>query len=288
MTDEFLENLGLEISLPDTPAEDNADSVEDKEKDTPKKDVETKAEDEVVQQVAPEKDSQQEELARLRKENENLNKEYENLNKRFKDTQRSLTKKSEELKSALNRKVEDSTPEDADDDDDDWFSDSSEDADVKEEKSQGDDNLKELQDKIHAQEEKLRELQEYTQQQQHSQALNNWQKAEAPVKEKHPDYAEIVDGPFLEAINNGDETSAWLMSEFRKEGSTPEAAYKVAKKYCDFIGYKAKSVTTDSTDKSNLHKTRISDDPDFNSAPPNKDTNDKKELDALDSFYATR
>ena len=282
MTDEFLENLGLEITLPETPADENqADSVEEKEVvDTPKEEVETK-----VEEVAPEKDSQQEELERLRKENDNLN-------KRLKDTQRSLTKKSEELKSALKREVEDSTEKDyADDDndDDDWFSDSSEeDADVNEGKSQGDDNLKELQDKIHAQEEKLRELQEYTQQQQHSQALNNWQKAEAPVKEKHPDYAEIVDGPFLEAINNGDETSAWLMAEFRKAGSTPEAAYKVAKKYCDFIGYKAKSVTTDSTDKSNLHKTRISDDPDFNSAPPNKDTNDKKELDALDSFYATR
>lgn len=283
MTDEFLENLGLEITLPETPAEESkADSVEEQEKvETPKEEVETR-----VEEVAPEKDSQQEELARLRKENENLN-------KRLKDTQRSLTKKSEELKSALKREVEDSTEkdyaDDDNDDDDDWFSDSSEeDADVKEGKSQGDDNLKELQDKIHAQEEKLRELQEYTQQQQHSQALNNWQKAEAPVKEKHPDYAEIVDGPFLEAINNGDETSAWLMAEFRKAGSTPEAAYKVAKKYCDFIGYKAKSVTTDSTDKSNLHKTRISDDPDFNSAPPNKDTNDKKELDALDSFYATR
>lgn len=285
MTDEFLENLGLEISLPETPAEENkADSVEEQEKVETPKEVETK-----VEEVAPEKDSQQEELERLRKENENLN-------KRLKDTQRSLTKKSEELKSALKKEVEDSTKEDNadydndDDDDDDWFSDSSEeDADVKEEKSQGDSNLKELQNKIHAQEEKLRELEEYTQQQQQSQALNNWQKAEAPVKEKYPDYAEIVDGPFLEAINNGDETSAWLMSEFRKEGSTPEAAYKVAKKYCDYIGYKAKSVTTDSTDKSNLHKTRISDDPDFNSAPPdNKDNNDKKEWDPLDSFYATR
>lgn len=88
MTDEFLENLGLEISLPETPAEESkADSVEEQEKvETPKEEVETR-----VEEVAPEKDSQQEELARLRKENENLN-------KRLKDTQRSLTKKSEELK----------------------------------------------------------------------------------------------------------------------------------------------------------------------------------------------
>lgn len=288
--DEFLENLGLEVSLPDTPAEDNADSVEDKEKDTPKEDVEKKAEDEVVQQVAPEKDSQQEELERLRKENENLNKEYENLNKRFKDTQRSLTKKSEELKSALNRKVEDSTPEDADDDDDDWFTDSPDDEEETEvnEKSQGDESLKELQTKLNAQEEELRLLKEYQEQQRHSQALSDWQKAEAPIKEKYPDYAEIVDGPFLNAVNNGDETSAWLMAEFRKEGSTPEAAYKVAKKYCDYIGYKAKSATTETTEKSSLHKTRISDDPDFNSAPPSKDNRSEttKDWDPLDEFYA--
>jgi DNA repair exonuclease SbcCD ATPase subunit len=281
--DEFLENLGLEVSLPDTPAEDNADSVEDKEKDTPKEDVETKAEDEVVQQVAPEKDSQQEELERLRKENENLN-------KRLKDTQRSLTQKSEELKNARKREVEDSVVEDDADDDDDWFTEPSDDEEETEvnEKSQGDESLKELQTKLNAQEEELRLLKEYQEQQRHSQALSDWQKAEAPIKEKYPDYAEIVDGPFLNAVNNGDETSAWLMAEFRKEGSTPEAAYKVAKKYCDYIGYKAKSATTETTEKSSLHKTRISDDPDFNSAPPSKDNRSEttKDWDPLDEFYA--
>lgn len=290
MTNEFLENLGLDISLSDTPvdvAEDshennttNTDSVKDDETITPKEDVEKKAEDEVVQQVAPEKDSQQEELERLRKENENLN-------KRLKDTQRSLTQKSEELKNARKREVEDSVVEDDADDDDDWFNEPSDDEEVNE-KSQGDQNLKEIQSKLDVQEEELRLLKEYQEQQRYSQALSAWQKAEAPIKDKYPDYAEIIDGPFLDAINAKDETSAFLMAEFIKEGSTPEAAYKVAKKYCDYIGYKAKSATTETMKKSNnMHKTAI-DDPDFNSAPPSRDNAEFADLDPLESFYANR
>ena len=78
MTDEFLENLGLEIQLPETPAEDvhendtKADSVAD-ETENSKEEVETNAEaDKVEEESTPEKDSYLEELEKLRKENENL------------------------------------------------------------------------------------------------------------------------------------------------------------------------------------------------------------------------
>jgi hypothetical protein len=280
MTDEFLENLGLEIQLPETPAEDvhendtKADSVAD-ETENSKEEVETNSTeaDKVKEESTPEKDSYLEELEKLRKENENLN-------KRLKDTQRSLTQKSEELKNA--RKHEDvaDSVEESPDEDDDWFSDSE-----KEDKSQTDSSLEDLQSKLNSQAEELRQLKEFQEKQFNQQALSAWQKAEQPIIEKYPDYSEIVDGPFLDAINKGGKTGEFLMQEFREKGGTPEAAYEVAKNYCNYIGYKSKS-TPKEVEKSKVHKTF--DDPDFNSAPPSKNNSEPVELDPLDSFYANR
>lgn len=285
MEDEFLENLGLEISIPDVPVETieevhETDTVE-KTDSAPKED-ETKVAD-VQKEAAPQEevDSQKEELERLRRENENLN-------KRLKDTQRSLTQKSEELKNARKQEeVADSIEKDnsEDEEDDDWFSD--DEKNDTEEKSLNDDSIEEIKARLRAQEEELRKQREYLEQQSNAQALSAWQKAEQPVIEAHPDYKEIVDGPFLDVINNGGSDSEFWLSEFKKAGGTPEAAYKIAKKYCDYIEYKPKSAPKE--EKEIGHKTRL-DDPDFNSAPPTR--NEKADStdwdDPLERFYADK
>ena len=58
-------------------------------------------------------------------------------------------------------------------------------------------------------------------------AVRRWDAAEAPVREKYPDYADVVDKGLIPAINANDERAQFLMAEFRKNGATPEAAYKV-------------------------------------------------------------
>ena len=161
-------------------------------------------------------------------DNKDLQSELEKIEKRRKDTEKAYQaehqarlKLEKELDEAKKQK-ESSQEEDDDDDDDENLLFDVDDPDD-EEGNDSDKEEKPTDDSVKAE---LDEVKQKTEELEKKQALEIWERASDKVREKHTDFDEVVYDHFYKSF----EASPKIQEEFRKKGSTPEAAYELGLK----------------------------------------------------------
>lgn len=201
-------------------------------------------------------------IQQLREELDRAMGEKANLEKRLHDTQAALTRSRQEAKQ---------NPPPAKQPEEDgggWFDEDEPQSEPQQQPAgqeappasqERDSELNARMDKIEANQQQLK------QQMEAEKAAEAWAAKEAPVRQQHSDYAEIVDKELVPALNVRDARAQFLMEEFQRRGSTPEAAYQVGLLLRRMNGGTAG--TEQPMDSSPARESRM-DAPDWNSAPP--------------------
>ena len=206
---------GFDTEEEEAPA-DGADSAKEESEENPDKDEDEKDKDnpDKGKEDAPDPNKEDERDSRIAE----LEAELAKSDKRFRDNQGSFTRSQQE-NAKLKQELADLKAEKAADEDNDgkdWFDDNP-DAEAEEKK---DKNNPEVDEKTN---QRIQNLEADAQKRAEQEAINKWEAAEAPVKEKHDDYDEIV----YKTLEPELETNPALFEEFQKKGATPEVAYEM-------------------------------------------------------------
>lgn len=245
---DWLESIGLTGNVEETeppPDDQEPDSAE--EAPAPKENKEDAPAPEPAKETPPPAED-----PRIKE----LEEKTANLEKRLHDTQAALTRSRQQAKAKPAPKPE--ADEEAG-----WFDDEEE---PEEQPSEQPEKQPETPPAAPDSELKatVDELKESQRRMEEREAVRRWDAAEAPVREKYPDYADVVDKSLIPAINANDERAQFLMAEFRKNGATPEAAYKVGQMLRQLNG---EAPQPKNNNEHTAPESRI-DAPDWNSTPP--------------------
>lgn len=235
--EDWLETVGLTGNVEESqPPEDDTESPDSAEKTAPEPQAET---------PPPQKEEPPKEDPRLRE----LGDKVANLEKRLHDTQAALTRSRQEAKAKEEAEAREN------DDESGWFDedDGTQTSDAPPAETK-DSELKTEVETLKAEQARMLERE----------ALRRWNEAEIPSREKHSDYADVVDKGLIPAINKQDARSQYLMSEFQRLGATPEAAYEVGSMLRRMEG----GGDAPGTDNGRTAQESRMDAPDWNSEPP--------------------
>ncbi len=199
-----------EQPIPFEPEDDSGLEPEktDPPPEKPDSEKEERPEDEKPEEKAPTVED-------LQKQLDELNGRLETTDKRFRDNQANYHREHQQ-RLALEKEIRElkaARPK-ADPDDDSWFDDPEPNG-TPEQPAQPSDAEK-----------RLEKLEQEARERAEREAQSAWNEAEAPVKESHADYDDVVYKTFQPAF----EKDEALQREFAEKGATPEAAYKIGKR----------------------------------------------------------
>jgi len=153
--------------------------------------------------------AQEEELTRLRQENETLS-------KRLHDTQKAYHQKSEEIKKLDELREKKDKLDKKKSDDDDWFSD----ADEKE--------LKTVTDDLEAQKRRVQDLDVQVEHTDRDQNLKEWERLCAPLRAEHKDFDDVIDYIGNLVVEGSGKTNAAVKARYdAMQDKSPKAVYEL-------------------------------------------------------------